>query len=80
MTTVYGVTPYGARLQILRQLKDIAEFPEKHQWQASAYLTEATFKCLQKMFTSTKMIQVLSLFIELITQFMKSITCKFSYN
>ncbi|XP_071147000.1 DNA-directed RNA polymerase, mitochondrial-like [Mytilus edulis] len=57
MTTVYGVTRYGARYQILRQLKDIPEFPEKHQWKASHYLTEATFSCLQRMFTSTKMIQ-----------------------
>ena len=28
MTTVYGVTGYGAKLQIAKQLKDIDEFPQ----------------------------------------------------
>jgi DNA-directed RNA polymerase len=61
MTTVYGVTKYGARHQILKQLKDIPEFPEKYQWSASIYLTETVFKCLEKMFTSSKQIQVCNL-------------------
>lgn len=39
MTTVYGVTRYGAKLQIARQLKDIDEFPKEHVWIASSYLT-----------------------------------------
>ncbi|CAG7820789.1 unnamed protein product [Allacma fusca] len=57
MTTVYGVTPYGARFQILKQLKDVPNFPAAKCWAASFYLTHTTFSCLQKMFTSTKEIQ-----------------------
>lgn len=57
MTTVYGVTRYGARLQIARQLKDIDEFPKEWIWPASLYLTTKTFDCLREMFTSTKEIQ-----------------------
>jgi DNA-directed RNA polymerase, mitochondrial len=57
MTTVYGVTKYGARLQIQKQLKDIEEFPQEYVWQASQYLTNKTFESLQEMFTSTKEIQ-----------------------
>lgn len=57
MTTVYGVTQYGARLQIERQLKYIEEFPEEHVLQASSYLTKKTFESLRAMFTSAKEIQ-----------------------
>jgi len=57
MTTVYGVTKYGARQQIRGQLEGIEDFPQKHTWEASFYLTDKTFKCLQQMFTSTKDIQ-----------------------
>lgn len=57
MTTVYGVTRYGARLQIARQLKDIDEFPKEWVWPASTYLTTKTFESLREMFTSTKEIQ-----------------------
>lgn len=57
MTTVYGVTRYGARLQIARQLKDIDDFPKEHVWAASHYLTARTFESLRTMFTSTKEIQ-----------------------
>ncbi|XP_070207362.1 DNA-directed RNA polymerase, mitochondrial-like [Littorina saxatilis] len=57
MTTVYGVTRYGAKAQILRQLKDIPEFPQAHVWNASLYLTEKTFQCLNEMFSATKDIQ-----------------------
>jgi len=39
MTTVYGVTKFGARLQIAKQLKDIDDFPKQHVWAASLYLT-----------------------------------------
>lgn len=39
MTTVYGVTRYGAKLQIAKQLKDIDDFPKEYIWQASSYLT-----------------------------------------
>ncbi|BFZ24798.1 hypothetical protein BsWGS_27837 [Bradybaena similaris] len=57
MTTVYGVTKYGAKQQIYRQLKDIPEIPEDLAWKASLYLTETTFSCLREMFTATKDIQ-----------------------
>lgn len=57
MTTVYGVTRYGARLQIARQLKDIEDFPKDLVWQASSYLTVKTFESLREMFKSTREIQ-----------------------
>ncbi|XP_067622531.1 DNA-directed RNA polymerase, mitochondrial isoform X2 [Eurosta solidaginis] len=57
MTTVYGVTRYGARLQIARQLKDIENFPKDWVWPASTYLTSKTFESLREMFTSTREIQ-----------------------
>ncbi|CAL1532781.1 unnamed protein product [Lymnaea stagnalis] len=57
MTTVYGVTRYGAKAQIHRQLKDIPDFPSEHAWAASLYLTETTFMCLREMFKATKDIQ-----------------------
>ena len=57
MTTVYGVTRYGARLQIARQLKDIDDFPKEWVWPASTYLTTKTFESLREMFTSTREIQ-----------------------
>lgn len=57
MTTVYGVTRFGARLQIAKQLKNIDEFPQQFVWPASTYLTTKTFESLREMFTSTKEIQ-----------------------
>lgn len=57
MTTVYGVTRFGARLQIARQLKDIENFPKDMVWPGSTYLTCKTFESLRSMFTSTKEIQ-----------------------
>lgn len=57
MTTVYGVTRFGARLQIAKQLKAIDEFPKEAVWRASNYLTGKTFDSLREMFTSTKEIQ-----------------------
>jgi len=57
MTTVYGVTRFGARLQIAKQLKDIDEFQKDFVWQASSYLTQKTFESLREMFTSAKEIQ-----------------------
>ncbi|CAG9564536.1 unnamed protein product [Danaus chrysippus] len=57
MTTVYGVTRFGARLQIAKQLKDIDEFPKEHVWPCSQYLTARTFDSLREMFASTKLIQ-----------------------
>ncbi|XP_001654145.2 DNA-directed RNA polymerase, mitochondrial isoform X2 [Aedes aegypti] len=57
MTTVYGVTRYGARKQIARQLEYIDEFPKDWVWPASSYLTVKTFNALSEMFTSAKEIQ-----------------------
>ncbi|XP_060878256.1 DNA-directed RNA polymerase, mitochondrial [Metopolophium dirhodum] len=57
MTTVYGVTRFGARLQIAKQLKDIESFPKDKVWSASTYLVAKTFESLREMFTSTKEIQ-----------------------
>lgn len=56
MTTVYGVTPYGARLQIKKQLKNI-DFPSNILAEASNYLTRKTFDSLSEMFTSAREIQ-----------------------
>ena len=57
MTTVYGVTEYGARLQIARQLKERG-MPRKQATTATSYLASSTFECLQQMFSSAKQIQV----------------------
>ena len=57
MTTVYGVTKYGATKQIARQLKDIDEFPPHMVDQASKYLANKTFESLNEMFTSSQEIQ-----------------------
>ncbi|XP_017756458.1 PREDICTED: DNA-directed RNA polymerase, mitochondrial [Eufriesea mexicana] len=57
MTTVYGVTKYGAKYQIAKQLKDMDNFPEEYVWPASIYLTENTFHSLRKMFQSARQIQ-----------------------
>ena len=46
MTTVYGVTKYGAKLQIARQLKDNEAFPFAHVEEASKYLAKMTFESL----------------------------------
>lgn len=57
MTTVYGVTRFGARLQIAKQLKDIDDFPKEYVWSASQYLVVKTFDSIREMFTSTREIQ-----------------------
>ncbi|XP_043674513.1 DNA-directed RNA polymerase, mitochondrial [Vespula pensylvanica] len=57
MTTVYGVTKYGARLQIMKQLKDLEKFPQDCSWEASTYLTYKTFDSLRTMFKSARAIQ-----------------------
>ncbi|XP_011504783.1 PREDICTED: DNA-directed RNA polymerase, mitochondrial [Ceratosolen solmsi marchali] len=57
MTTVYGVTMYGAKLQILRQLKDATNFPEESLWEATMYLSNKTFEALKTMFKGAKEIQ-----------------------
>ncbi|XP_063982936.1 DNA-directed RNA polymerase, mitochondrial isoform X2 [Diachasmimorpha longicaudata] len=57
MTTVYGVTKFGARLQIARQLKDLEGFPQEFVWSASLYLAQKTFESLRSMFDSARQIQ-----------------------
>lgn len=54
MTTVYGVTLYGAMSQIRRQLRDLPEFPSD-QWlgPASAYLAKLTLASISAIFTSS---------------------------
>lgn len=56
MTTVYGVTAYGAKLQIKKQLKNI-DFNAALLDQASSYLTKQTFVSLAEMFKSAREIQ-----------------------
>lgn len=58
MTTVYGVTRYGAKYQILKQLKDLQDFDPEHVWPACVYLADKTFLCLAEMFSATKEIQM----------------------
>lgn len=57
MTTVYGVTKYGASKQIARQLKDIEAFPRDHVDTSSKYLARKTFESLNEMFTASQEIQ-----------------------
>ena len=57
MTTVYGVTRYGAKLQIRKQLKDIDEFNLEVVEQASKYLSQKTFESLNELFTASQAIQ-----------------------
>jgi len=59
MTSVYGVTRYGARAQIDNQLRhNVDNFPPELVFDARAYLAEKTFECLYVMFTTNKAIQV----------------------
>ena len=57
MTTVYGVTKYGAKLQIKKQLKDIREFPLDCVDDASKYVAAKTFDSLNEVFESSQRIQ-----------------------
>ncbi|XP_066601813.1 DNA-directed RNA polymerase, mitochondrial [Prorops nasuta] len=57
MTTVYGVTQYGATIQILKRLKEKKQFEHKTSFEASRYLVEKTFGSLRTMFNSAKQIQ-----------------------
>ncbi|XP_033110293.1 DNA-directed RNA polymerase, mitochondrial-like [Anneissia japonica] len=57
MTVVYGVTAYGGRLQILKQLREVKDLTFDQQWAASAYIVVKVFLSLRKMFTKTRQIQ-----------------------
>ncbi len=54
MTTVYGVTRYGAKLQIARQLRDRRGFPLEAVEEASVYLARKTFESLNEMFRASQ--------------------------
>ena len=53
MTTNYGVTLYGARQQISRQLRDMEQFPKEFILEASSYLAQKTFFSLRELFRET---------------------------
>lgn len=57
MTTNYGVTMYGARQQIGRQLRDLDDFPNEYVPEASNYLAQKTFLSLRELFRETRKIQ-----------------------
>ncbi|KAH9418838.1 hypothetical protein DERP_004164 [Dermatophagoides pteronyssinus] len=57
MTYVYGVTKYGAKLQVLKRLKEDSHFPESHKVTASVYISEKILFSIRKMFTQTRIIQ-----------------------
>lgn len=57
MTTVYGVTMFGARLQIEKQLKAINTLSNIDVKRAASYLSSKTFSSLGEMFTSAREIQ-----------------------
>ncbi|XP_038060970.1 DNA-directed RNA polymerase, mitochondrial-like [Patiria miniata] len=57
MTVVYGVTLYGGKLQILKQLKENGDIPPEQMQYAAGYLVLKVFHSLRKMFTKTREIQ-----------------------
>ncbi|TPP66670.1 DNA-directed RNA polymerase [Fasciola gigantica] len=58
MTTVYGVTLYGASEQIRKQLRDLDDFPGRN-WigPAASYLARSTLTSIGRIFTSSAEIQ-----------------------
>jgi DNA-directed RNA polymerase len=66
MTTVYGVTSFGAKLQIARQLNDLKGFPPAEVDKAAKYLAKKTFESLNEMFTASQQIQVYTLIFILV--------------
>jgi len=57
MTTVYGVTGYGATKQIARQLKDLETVPLDVVGPGSKYLSKKTFESLNELFEASQEIQ-----------------------
>lgn len=57
MTTVYGVTKYGAKLQIFRQLKDSSAIPESLLMPCAVYLAKKVFDSIDEVFTAARKIQ-----------------------
>lgn len=60
MTSVYGVTMYGAKLQIYKQINPLSDeaLPSEFHMPASVYLARCAFKALEEMFSSARSIQV----------------------
>lgn len=56
MTTVYGVTRYGARNQIARQLAAY-NFPDELIWPSANYLAAKTFDSITQVFNASRAIQ-----------------------
>lgn len=57
MTSVYGVSLFGARLQIAEVLKEYEIVEKEHVNSCALYLSKLTFASLDSMFTSAKLIQ-----------------------
>ncbi|XP_069106002.1 DNA-directed RNA polymerase, mitochondrial-like [Argopecten irradians] len=57
MTSVYGVTHFGARLQVQQVLKEIPGFPEEHLKEISAYIVDTIMSNLKKKFQTAGIIQ-----------------------
>lgn len=56
MTTVYGVTRYGARNQIARQLAAY-NYPDELVWPSASYLASKTFDSITQVFNASRAIQ-----------------------
>jgi DNA-directed RNA polymerase len=54
MTSVYGVTMIGARKQIQNALKDKKVLDDEQMFDASMYLTKATFASIKEMFSGAR--------------------------
>ncbi|CAB5354995.1 unnamed protein product [Rhizophagus irregularis] len=57
MTSVYGVTFIGARLQIESRLKERQDIPQEKIRDLSLYITRLVFECLGEMFYGARAIQ-----------------------
>ncbi|OBA24077.1 DNA/RNA polymerase [Metschnikowia bicuspidata var. bicuspidata NRRL YB-4993] len=63
MTTVYGVTPYGATRQVQKQIADIAQtgsaisIPESKQLMLAKFISHHTLESISNLFAGAKLIQ-----------------------
>ncbi|KAG1675662.1 hypothetical protein FOA52_002371 [Chlamydomonas sp. UWO 241] len=58
MTTVYGVTEIGARLQISHRLSERGWTNEAEVYQVSRYLAVSTFACLSEVFNNANAVKL----------------------
>lgn len=56
MTFVYGVTPYGAKKQVMKRLNELPDFGQ-NELRVSDYIVKNVFYSLEHMFTATREIQ-----------------------